>query len=350
MKIVIAIDSFKGSATSIELGQAAKAGILEVQPDAQVKVFEIADGGEGTVSALKQVLQGKMIKVKTIDLLRRPIIAEYFLAGDKAFIETASVIGIDKISPTPETIEKATTIGLAALIIDATICGAKKIYLTLGGSGTSDGGLGLLEGLGVSLNNFSFNSKFPKLIGLADVNNPYSGPEGYAQFFGTQKGATEEILNKQDAQAEKIVRKVKEKLNIDLQSIPGTGAAGGLGAAIVILGGRIEAGFPRIVEFLKIEEELTNTDLVITGEGRMDKQTINGKVPWGVVLLAEKYQVPVIALCGAISDDLGKIEDHLVGAYSIQTRPISLEKAIEKVRTLENMKRLSKNVIKTWLA
>ncbi|GAB2025719.1 glycerate kinase [Lactovum odontotermitis] len=349
MKIVVAIDSFKNSASSLELGEAAKAGILVCLPDTEVKVFEIADGGEGTISALRQTLQGEMISVETLDLLRRPITAHYLLADDTAVIESAQVAGIDKIIPDSVTVQKATSFGLAAVIRDAAERGAAEIILTLGGSGTSDGGLGLLAGLGVELENLSGTfPKLPRLIGLADVVNPYAGSTGYAYFFGAQKGATAEIMAAQDKQAQQVVEQVKQQLGLDLQAIPGSGAAGGLGAAVAILGGKIELGFPKIAELLKIEDEIADADLVLTGEGRMDAQTASGKVPYGMALLAAKHKVPVIALCGSLADDLSQLDEILTAAYSIQTGPISLEEAMDKTTTLDNMRRLSKNIVKTW--
>ena len=339
MKIVIAIDSFKGSASSLELGKMAKLGVLEAQPSAKVKVFEIADGGEGTVSALQHGLSGQMISVDTVDLMERPISADYLLAGKLAVIESASVVGIDKISPSPETFEAATSLGLAALIKDAAVRGAEEVYLTLGGTGTSDGGLGLLKGLG--------DERVPMLIGLADVTNPYAGPQGYAHFFGKQKGGTKQQREAQDQAAQAVVADVKARLGLDLQSISGTGAAGGLGGAIVMLGGHIEPGFAKVAELLGIEQEIATADLVLTGEGRMDAQTANGKVPWGMAQLAASYKVPTVALCGALADDLGEMDQVLAGAYSIQTRPINLEEAMKKERTLANMQALAKNIIKT---
>ncbi|MDR0299825.1 MAG: glycerate kinase [Streptococcaceae bacterium] len=350
MKIVIAIDSYKGSATSLELGLAAGKAVEEVLPDAEAKIFEIADGGEGTISTLQHELGGELISVETIDLLERPIEAKYLLLGELAVIESATVVGIDKIIPSPESIQKASSFGLAALIIDAISHQVREIYLTLGGTGSSDGGLGLLEGLGVDLNDFSNLPDLPKLTALADVTNPYAGEMGYAHFFGKQKGATADIIEAQDEQAMMIVKKVRKSLNIDLQSILGTGAAGGIGGAIAILGGTIEAGFPKIAGLLNIEAEIASADLVITGEGRMDAQTANGKVPWGMAQLAAKYKVPTLAICGALADDLGKMNEVLAGAYSIQTRPISYEAAIENKRTLENVTRLCKNLLKTWRA
>ncbi|MDR0297197.1 MAG: glycerate kinase [Streptococcaceae bacterium] len=347
MKLVVAIDSFKGSASSRELNEAVKAGILSVFPSADVVTFEIADGGEGTLCALQQGLGGEFVEVETVDLLERPVCARYLLAGELAIIEAAEVIGIDKITPSPETIVRATTVGLAKLFRDAKKRGATEIVLSLGGTGTSDGGLGLLSGLGGSLEALPEFADV-KLTGLADVNNSYAGPAGYAAVFGAQKGGTPEILGQQDLQAQKVADFVKEKYQIDLQMIPGTGAAGGLGGALVLLGGHIEPGFAKIAALLKIEEAIKTADLVITGEGRLDFQTANGKVPSGMARLAAKYDVPTIAFAGGLAPDLGEMELLLLASYSIQCEAVSLTDAMQKEKTLENIKRLAKNVSRTY--
>lgn len=346
MKIIVAIDSFKGSATSAELNDAVKAGILSAFPAANVTTFEIADGGEGTILALQHGLGGKLISVETVDLLERPIKASYLLADKIAVIEAAEVVGIDKITPSALTIQQATTRGLAALFMDAKNRGAREIMLSLGGTGTSDGGLGLLQGLGGSFEHLP-QLENVKITGLADVTNVYAGETGYAKFFGKQKGGTAEILEQQDQEARKVAAQVKSQYGTDLQAIAGTGAAGGLGGAIAMLGGTIEAGFPKIAALLGIEKEVKNADLVITGEGRMDFQTANGKVPYGMAKIAEKYNVPTIAFCGALGDDLGEMNEVLLASYSIQRSVLTLEAAMDKQRTLENIQALAINVMKT---
>lgn len=346
MEFVVAIDSFKGSASSHDLNQAVKSGIEQVLPEAKVHTFAIADGGEGTISAVEAGIGGVQIKVSTVDLLGRPIVAEYLMAGDLAVIEAAKVVGIDKITPSEQTIQEASTFGLAQLFLDAKARGAHEILLSLGGTGTSDGGLGLLEGLGGSFEQLPDFSGV-KITGLADVTAVYAGENGYAKVFGQQKGGTPELLEQQDQKAQQVVQLIKKNQNIDLQKIAGTGAAGGLGGAIVLLGGQLVPGFEKIAALLEIEEVIKKADLVITGEGRMDFQTAQGKVPFGMAKLAAKYQVPTVAFVGSLGDNLGEMEELLLAAYSIQKGPGSLEKAMQKERTLENLEFLTKNVIKT---
>ncbi|MCR8967723.1 glycerate kinase family protein [Streptococcus zalophi] len=346
MKIVVAIDSFKGSASSRELNEEVKKAIVSILPDAEVTTFEIADGGEGTISAIKAGLGGVFVPVSTVDLMGNPITANYLITSNIAIIEVAEVVGIDKITPSKETFQQASTYGLASLFKDAMEKGVKEIILTLGGTGTSDGGIGLLEGLGGDIDHLPSLNKV-KITALADVNNVYAGPEGYARVFGKQKGGTPDLINKIDEQAQDIVEKVRSKYDIDLQKIPGTGASGGLGGAVVLLGGTIESGFYKIAHLLNIESQIKTCDLIITGEGRMDHQTSNGKVPFGMAMMAKKHKIPIIAFCGAIGDDLGIIEELLLASYSIQKETLPLNEAMKKEKTLSNINRLTKNVIRT---
>ena len=352
MKIVVAIDSFKGSVSSYELNAAVAAVAQEFLAGTEVKNFAIADGGEGTLDALRDGLGGEMRVVETVDLLGRPVVASYLQVGHQAFIESASVVGLDKICPSSKTFEKASSYGLGALICDAVEQGAEEIYVTLGGSGTSDGGLGLLESFGFDgkMLRFSFpeNWEKVKLIGLTDVKNPYAGEKGFARVFGKQKGGNPEQLLLKDQAARDFVAFVKEEFGLDLQSIPGTGAAGGLGAALVLLGGHLEAGFARIASIVGLEEAIADADLVITGEGRMDSQSRAGKVPYGVAQLAKKYGVPAIAVCGAIAEDADWIWDDFLSVFSIQTRVLPLEEAMDPEKTLANLAFVTRNILRTY--
>lgn len=366
MKFVVAIDSFKGSASSAELNLAVKEGIQEVLPGADVDMVAIADGGEGTISALQASLGGQLVSVTTLDLLGRTIEATYLLAGEIAIIEVANVVGIDKVAPSLSTISTASTIGLAKLMLDAKARGVSEIILSLGGSGTSDGGLGLLVGLGAEVTNDPQESSTNRLMGfknidlskmvsfsgikisaLADVTNVYAGASGFAEFFGRQKGGDDALLAKQNHLSQEVVHIIRDKYKIDLQAIEGTGAAGGIGGAVAILGGQIEPGFQKIAQLIKLDERLNGSELVITGEGRMDFQTANGKVPYGMAKLAESKRLPIIAFCGALGDDLGMMNDVLLAIYSIQREVVPLDQAMDKQYTLANMQSLAANVFKT---
>ena len=353
MKIVVAIDSFKGSVRSCDLNAAVVGVAQEVLPGAEVKSFAIADGGEGTLDALQAGLGGEMRVVETIDLLGRPIAASYLQVGHQAFIESAAVVGIDKICPSPQTFDEATSYGLGALLCDAVEQGCEAIYVTLGGSGTSDGGLGLLESFGFDGKTLRFalpaNWEKVQLIGLTDVKYPYAGQAGFAQVFGKQKGGNPEQLLLKDRAARDFVAFVQEESGLDLQAIPGTGAAGGLGAALVLLGGHLEAGFDRIASIVGLEEAIADADLVITGEGRLDSQSRAGKVPYGVAQLAKKHGHPAIAVCGAIAEDADWIWDDFLSVFSIQTRVLPLEEAMDPEKTLVNLAFVTRNILRTFI-
>lgn len=354
MKIVIAIDSFKGSASSAELNQAIADGIRSVNPKIKTDTVNIADGGEGTVEAIYSCLGGDFITVTTVDLIHRPIEATYLLTEYQeiklAIIESASVIGIDKTIPSPEIVETASTFGLGALVKDAIAKKVDKIIFTLGGSGTNDGGLGLLLALSdcemPSRNPLLDLTKLPKLtlpitlVGLCDVDNPYTGMNGFSEIFGAQKGGNKQQLLELDQKAQAIAT----QFDTDINQIAGSGAAGGLGGAIVMLGGTLAPGFSTISEMIGIEQKIAESDLVITGEGKLDRQTARGKVPAGVATLAQRYHVPVVAICGSIDDDFEGNTKYLA-TFSIQRRPISLADAMIKERTLINMRYLAQNMI-----
>lgn len=349
MKIVVAIDSFKGSASSMELNTSVADAIHQLFPDWQVATFAIADGGEGTLEALSANLDGEWVEVATVDLMGIPICASYFMVGKTAFMESAKVIGLDKVIPSPTSFEQATSFGLGALIKDAVARGCREIMLSLGGTGTSDGGLGLLKSLGFDGNNLATLPLLDgvRLIGLADVANPYAGEHGFAAVFGPQKGGTAEQIAAVDARAQQFVAQVKEQNGLDLQAVSGTGAAGGLGGALVLLGGQLQSGFSYIASNIGLLDALQDADLVITGEGRLDAQSKAGKVPVAIAQAAKRYGVSTIAICGAIPDDERELEQDFLALYAIQKGALSLEEAMEKERTLRNIAAVTRNIFKT---
>lgn len=371
MKIIATIDSFKGSATSFELNNAVLDSLHSFPQIQEYINIPIADGGEGTMVAIHAALGGEYRTITTLDPLDRDIQANYLITeidGYKtAVIESAEIIGIHFIVPSPETIIKATSYGLGLVIQDALEQGIQKIVVTLGGSATSDGGLGMLAALGADLNTdatqqnpllsfeqLSVTTLLEKFQGidlkiLSDVRNPYSGEEGAAMIFGTQKGGTPTILAELDKKAQKVSQLCQQHYQINLDEIAGTGAAGGLGGALVLIGGQIVPGFPYISELIHLEKSIKDASLIFTGEGRMDAQTEQGKAPYGIAKLAQKYQVPVIALCGAHTHDLGDMNQLLTAVFSIQTAPISLEEAMKKETTLANIQSIVPNIFKLFL-
>ncbi|HEQ8225090.1 TPA: glycerate kinase [Streptococcus pyogenes] len=349
MKILVAIDSFKGSVTSPELNTSVAQALLSVDKQLVIETRAIADGGEGSLAALSQTVAGRWHQVKTIDLLRRPIKVAYYRHAKQAFIESASIIGIDKITSNSVTYAQATSYGLGLAVKDAIQKGATQIEIMLGGTGTSDGGKGFLESLNYDfMTGRSYLDTLASpvtLLGLTDVTNPYHGPQGFAAVFGPQKGGSLSQIEETDQIASNFAKKVFYQKTIDLQTIPGSGAAGGLGGAIVLLGGTLTSGFSRIAELLNLDNSLQSCDLVITGEGCLDTQSQSGKVPVAIARMAKKYQVPTIALCGSVKIETGLAAEDFLAVFSIQQQPISLEAAIDKTTTLSNIKILAANLM-----
>ena len=340
MKILAAIDSFKGSATSEQLNTAALSGVLTVFPDLQVQSIPIADGGEGVLDVLAHQENAIRKTTQTTDLLGRQLEAPYLLLGDTAIIESAKIIGIDLITVGPESISRATTFGLGAVVQSAIQAGARTIIVSLGGTGTSDGGQGFLKSLEAT------DLSGVTLIGASDVTNPYYGENGAATIFAAQKGATTGQITQFNARDARFAQEILKNRGIDLQKIPGAGAAGGLGGAIVLLGGQLISGLELIADLVHLEQAISKSDLVLTGEGHLDHQSCQGKVVSGVAKLAKKHGKPCVALVGSRSDDLGMLENDLTAAFSIQTGPVSLDDAIMTQTTLKNMANTAKNVVR----
>lgn len=361
MKLLAAIDSFKGSASSIELNQAALQGCGEAE---QTVNQPIADGGEGTAEVIYATLGGKWRTLFCPDLLFREKACRYLLTQKKnrklAIIESTEVIGLDLLTePTDQTIRLASSFGLGELIKDALDQQVDEVIVTLGGSGCSDGGLGLLQSLGAKLNGVTEGNPLlsietidvsqlerieQRLTIAADVTSPYTGKQGATQLFGKQKGGSPETLAFLEAQAEKVVEQIKESTAIDLNKLAGSGAAGGIGGALAIVGATMKAGFMTVSELVDLEDKIKSADIVITGEGRIDQQTIHGKVPYGVASLAKKHNKKVVAFCGSREKDLGELTTILPSVFSIQTGPTSLDKALDHQETLENVRLLSQAI------
>lgn len=338
MKILAAIDSFKGSATSEQLNAAALSGVLAKFPDTQTQNIPIADGGEGFLAIFSRQKNATSKQVQTTDLLGRKINATYLMLGETAVIESAKVIGIDLLSVSPETVAVATSFGLGQLVKAAMQNGAKKIIVSLGGTATSDGGQGLLKSLEMT------DLSGVTLIGASDVTNVYYGENGAASVFAAQKSATSDQIAQFNQRDQAFAQEILKMKKIDLQTIAGTGAAGGLGGAIVVLGGQLISGFDLIADFLNLETAIAASDLILTGEGRLDSQSAQGKVVSGVAKLAQKYHKPCVALVGSRAEDIGELDDLLTAAFSIQTGPTDLEAAMLTSRTLENMMLTAQNV------
>lgn len=340
MKIVIAIDSFKGSLTSIEAGKAAADGISRVYPQAEISVYPLADGGEGTIEALVSGLGGVLRTVTVSDPLGRIISARYGILPDlTAVIEMASAAGITLLTETERNPMNTTTYGVGQLIADAVSQGCRNFIIGIGGSATNDGGIGCLQALGFGmldsdgkqvdfgakgvsqLEKITAENMIPELsectFSIAcDVNNPLCGENGCSAVFAPQKGADKTMIAEMDNSLRKYA-KLTRRYNINANpEAHGAGAAGGLGFAFMsYLNAALESGINLILRKTRVEEAIRNADIIITGEGCLDAQTAMGKAPVGVARLANKYNKPVIAFSGIVRDGAVLCNKNGIDAY-----------------------------------
>jgi glycerate 2-kinase len=371
LKILAAMDSLKGSLSSIEANQAIAEGLLQANPHFSVQSLPVADGGEGTVVALVYATGGQFVDSVVTGPLGQPVKAKYGILGDKmtAVIEVAEACGLPLIPIEERNPLFATSYGVGELILEAIEKGCRDFIIGLGGSSTNDAGVGMLQALG-----YQFFNNEGNLVGLGgavlkditridlgnvpekvrasrfrvacDVNNPLYGLNGAAYIYGPQKGATPEMVIELDEGLRHLADVVLEQLGNDLQSISGAGAAGGLGAAFAgFLGAELESGVELILELARFKEQLEGVDLVITGEGKLDGQTSMGKAPAGIALLAKQHGIPVIALAGDISEGSSSLHQSGITAYfTIVSGPISLEKAMNPEITRTNLKRTGEQI------
>ena len=373
LRILIAMDSFKGSATSLEVATYVKAGVLQVQTDAQVRIVPVADGGEGTVEALVTGLGGRFDWAGVSDPLGKPIMARYgILPGNQAVIEMAAASGLTLIAEDDRDPFKTSTFGTGQLILAALEKGVRHVFVGVGGSATHDGGVGMAQALGVSfrdqygqeigpgaagiavLESIHFEGLDPRLreveiTVLTDVNNPLCGGTGAARIFGMQKGASPEDLEKLDHILSHLADVVDQSTGKDFSNTPGAGAAGGLGFGLLAFcGAKIEPGVETILDLIHIDKHLKIVDCVITGEGRMDNQSLYGKAPVGIAARAKKYGLPVIAIVGSreISlDEASKAGIDLVLEFVNEL--VSLKQAMENTPTLAQL--AGEDAIKAYL-
>ena len=369
MKIVIAIDSFKGSLTSYEAARSVKEAAEEVYKDAEVIIIPIADGGEGTVKALTEGLSGNMRKLKVTGPLGEPVLAEYGIIGSTAVIEMSEAAGITLVPPEKRDPMKTTTYGVGELIIDAIDRGCRSFIIGIGGSATNDGGAGMLEALGFKLldRNGSIIKHGAEGLGelasidgadalpllsecdfrvASDVTNPLLGENGCSRIYGPQKGADETCVALMDKYLENYVEIVKKHNPRADENEAGAGAAGGMGFALKsFLGAKLEGGIGLVLETVGLAEKLIGADLVITGEGRLDSQSVMGKAPTGVAREAKKLGIPVIAFAGSVSEDAEICNSHGIDAFfPILRRITSLDEAMDKEKAYKNIKDTAKQV------
>ncbi len=364
MKIVISIDSLKGSLTSIEAGNAIKTGILNVDKNADVTIMPLADGGEGTVDALVEGMNGENQNIVVTGPIYKKVEATYGILRESntAIIEMAQASGLPLVPTELRNPLNTTTYGVGEVIKEAINKGCRNFIVGIGGSATNDGGVGMLQALG-----FEFFDKNGELVSLGgkvlndivsiktenrlkeldectfkiacDVNNPLYGLNGASHIYGPQKGATPEIVEELDRGLINLSEVVKKELGKDIANVQGVGAAGGLGFAfLAFLNSKLESGIKIILDEIKLEEAIKDADFVITGEGRLDNQTAMGKAPIGVAKLAKKHGVKVIALAGATTEDAVKCNEEGIDAYfSIVNGAMSIEQAMNRETAMKNM-------------
>lgn len=375
MKAVFAIDSMKGSISSIEGGNAAAEGLKRVYPDAEVIVRPLADGGEGTVDALVYAMNGKKEVVTVTGPLGEKVDCEYGIidASHTAVIEMSGAAGLPMVPVEKRNPLNTTTYGVGEVIKDALDKGCRRFIVGIGGSATNDGGIGMLQALG-----FGFYDKDGKEIAHAgsglgdlasitidgalpvlkdcefrvacDVNNPLCGDLGCSAIYGPQKGATPEIVKTMDGWMGKYGELAKTVIPEADMNYPGAGAAGGLGFAFqTFLGAKLESGISIVLDETDFEQYLDGADVVVTGEGRIDRQTSMGKAPAGVAAMAKKYNIPVIGFAGCVTKDAGACNAVGIDAFfPILRGVVTLEEALDVKNAYENLADTAEQVFRLF--
>ena len=372
VRVLIAMDSFKGSLSSMQAGNAVKEAILLADAQAEVIVHPIADGGEGTVEAVCASVGGELTEVTVTGPLGEPVRAQYgILPGNVAVMEMSAAAGITLIPSESRDPMKTTTFGVGEMIKDAIFCGCRRFIIGIGGSATNDGGVGMLSALG-----FRFLDKdgkpipagaagLEKLVAIStdnvlpelqdctfrvacDVTNPLCGENGCSAVYGPQKGADHEMICKMDAFLERYADLAATVSNKADKNYPGAGAAGGLGFAFLsFLNAKLESGIQIILDETGAEQYIQEADIVVTGEGRLDGQSVMGKAPIGVAKLAKKYGKKVIAFSGCVAEDASVCNQHGIDAFfPIIPGVMTLEEAMNSENAYRNLKNTAYQVFR----
>ncbi|MBY0098385.1 glycerate kinase [Mesobacillus maritimus] len=369
MKIVIAPDSFKESLSAYEACQAIERGFREIIPNAVYEKIPMADGGEGTVQSLVNATGGTILETYVTGPLGEQVLAFYGLLGDgkTAVIEMAASSGLHLVPMDQRNPLLTTTRGLGELISAALDQGATSLIIGLGGSATNDGGAGMIQALGARLLDMEGKEIPPGGGGLShlvtidlstfdprvrdvviqvacDVDNPLTGPTGASAIYGPQKGATPELVEQLDKNLNHFANVYEKQLKKYVRNYPGAGAAGGLGAGLMaFLSAELKSGVEIVLETLRFEDQMKDADLVITGEGKIDSQTIFGKTPIGVAKTAKKFGIPVIALCGSYTEDSKIVHNHGIDAlFTIVPGTVTLTDAIKNAA--QYMEQTARNI------
>ncbi|WP_288316269.1 glycerate kinase [uncultured Mediterranea sp.] len=372
-KFVLAIDSFKGSLTSIEAEVAAREGILRVYPRAETLCIPIADGGEGMLDALS-TLGGQEIHLRVQGPLNDQVEARYLITADgqTAYIEMASASGLTLVPENLRNPLQTTTRGTGELMRDALDRGCRRLVIGLGGSATNDGGMGMFSALGIRFLDRQWKElegrgmdmtatvridtslahpalKTARCTAACDVRNPFDGPQGAAFIFAPQKGATPDDVQLLDQGLHHLAQLYRQTTGIDIATLPGAGAAGGLGGALAaFLHADLRPGISLLLEANGFQDKIKGADLIITGEGRADRQTLMGKVPAGVLNESRQTGIPVVLIAGQIADEE---ELHAAGFYHVcATTPkdMPLRVAMQKHTAQENIRQAMEQLLKNW--
>lgn len=371
MKFVLAPDSFKESMTAKEVCEAMEKGIKRVDSEITCIHVPMADGGEGTMQSLVDATNGEVYPLKVTGPLGKEVQAVYGILGDKktGILEMASASGIGLVPSEERNPLKTTTYGTGQLIKACLDKGVEKLLIGIGGSATNDGGVGALQALGarfldkegrelgfgggelnkleyIDLTNFDERLKDVEVEVACDVSNPLCGEKGASNVFGPQKGATPEMIKDLDDNLRHYALVIKEQLHMDIIDIPGAGAAGGLGAGLMVfLNGSLKKGINMVIEYAELEAKIKNCDMVWTGEGSIDFQTQYGKTPLGVAEVAKKYNKPVIALAGRVGENIEILyEKGIDTIFGIMKEACSIEEALLKGK--ENVEKTAESIVR----
>lgn len=372
MKIVIAPDSWKESLSAADVAQAIEKGFREIFPHADYVRVPLADGGEGTVEAMVSATQGTTITTRVTGPLGQPVEARWGISGDgkTAFIEMAEASGLALVPPAQRNPLLTTSRGTGELILAALDRGVRHMLIGIGGSATNDGGAGMVQALGAKLCEASGQEIGPGGAALAklaridlsaldsrlrecnikvacDVTNPLTGEQGASFIFGPQKGADPQMVRDLDSYLAHYARVIHRELQREVETIPGAGAAGGMGAALIaFLNAELRSGIELVTEALHLENHIHNCTLVVTGEGRIDSQSIHGKVPVGVARVAKKHHKPVIGIAGSLTPDVAVVHQHgLDAVFSVLNSIGTLEEALRDAQ--DNVYRSARNIAAT---
>jgi len=361
MKILVAPDSFKESLTAVEAADSLEQGLKRAKSDFTIEKFPMADGGEGTVKSLVNATNGRLINKSVTGPLGGEVKAFYGILGDgkTAVIEMAAASGLALVPPEKRNPEKTTTYGTGELIAAALDQGCRKLIIGIGGSATNDCGVGMAQALGgkflddkgtniskggenlqnianIDLSQLDKSIEEAEIEVACDVDNPLYGKAGAAYVYGPQKGASPEQIKRLDQGLRNIAQVIEQDLQLEVADIPGAGAAGGLGAGLLaFLGAELRPGIEIVMEATNLQDKIADFDVVITGEGKLDSQTISGKAPIGVAQAAKETSIPVIGVAGTLGSEVKEVYNHGIDAvFSMVNQPIELNQALAEADEL----------------